>query len=73
MFWIFNAPICIFLIVHPYIFTTADEHGHAQLHLAWTICNMLQYMNNALHFFLYCLTSPKFRRELLNMLGLGLM
>lgn len=64
VFWVFNAPIVIFIIGHTYIVTAADDRGRAVVILGWTIVNILQYMNNALHFFLYCLTGPKFRQEL---------
>ncbi|BFZ00671.1 hypothetical protein BsWGS_03710 [Bradybaena similaris] len=64
MFWVFNAPIVIFIIGQTYIVTAADDRGRAMVILGWTIVNILQYMNNALHFFLYCLTGPKFRQEL---------
>lgn len=64
MFWILNAPIVIFVIGHTYFVESANGQGQATIILVWTIVNILQYMNNALHFFLYCLTGPKFRQEL---------
>ncbi|CAG5119402.1 unnamed protein product [Candidula unifasciata] len=67
VFWILNAPIVIFIIGQTYIITSADDRGRAVVILAWTIVNILQYINGALHFFLYCLTSPKFRQELKDM------
>ncbi|XP_061171968.1 neuropeptides capa receptor-like [Saccostrea echinata] len=48
------------------LFFNADSQGKqfARYKLAWTIGNMLQYVNSAGHFFMYFLTCPSFRDEL---------
>ncbi|KAH9498831.1 hypothetical protein Btru_005262 [Bulinus truncatus] len=63
-FWVLNAPIVIFIIGYTYWAQIVDERKRARLTLAWAVVNFLQYLNNAIHFFLYCLTGPKFRQEL---------
>jgi hypothetical protein len=35
----------------------------------WAVVNLIQYINNAIHFFLYCLTGPRFRSELKSMVS----
>ncbi|CAL1545331.1 unnamed protein product [Lymnaea stagnalis] len=67
-FWVLNAPIVIFIVGYTYWARGADDQVNAQLFLAWAVVNILQYINNAIHLFLYCLTSPKFRQELMTML-----
>ena len=55
-----TTPIGVYLIVHLYWYI--DNNSGLQ----WAIVNMLQYSNNAIHFFLYCITGSKFRSELRN-------
>lgn len=64
VFLVLTLPIVIYLIVYPYVLYDASDHVTAVLQLLWAIANMLQYTNNTIHFFLYCLTGPRFRREL---------
>ncbi|KAK6963127.1 hypothetical protein BgiMline_033260 [Biomphalaria glabrata] len=68
-FWALNAPIVIFIIGYTYWSKVIDDRKHARLSLAWAVVNCLQYSNNSIHFFLYCLTAPRFRRELCKLLG----
>ncbi|XP_062607987.1 mu-type opioid receptor-like [Saccostrea cucullata] len=65
VFLILTLPIAIYLVVYPKKIQDATGHGTAVLELIWAIANMLQYTNNTIHFFLYCLTGPRFRQELL--------
>lgn len=64
MFWLLNAPIVIFIIGYTYWIEGADDRKRAQLDLVWTTVNLLQYTNNACHVFMYCLTGPRFRKQL---------
>ncbi|XP_055954597.1 neuromedin-U receptor 1-like [Patella vulgata] len=45
----------------------ADPMEEAVLELGWAVANIFQYTNNSIHFFLYCLTGPRFRREFVSM------
>ena len=56
-----TTPIGVFLIKSDYL------NENKRIDFQWAIVNMLQYTNNAIHFFLYCLTGSKFRDELKSM------
>ncbi|XP_061165721.1 nociceptin receptor-like [Saccostrea echinata] len=73
MFLALTLPIAIYLIVYPNKIQDATDHGTAVLELIWAIANMLQYTNNTIHFFLYCLTGPRFRQEILKIFKLKAM
>ncbi|XP_021351458.1 FMRFamide receptor-like [Mizuhopecten yessoensis] len=64
LFLVLTAPIVIYLIGYNKWYVDASDHARAKMNLLWSFCNMMQYLNNAIHFFIYCLTGPKFRREL---------
>ncbi|KAK3094965.1 hypothetical protein FSP39_008421 [Pinctada imbricata] len=64
VFLLLTVPIVIYLIVHSYVNSTLSAHERAVTQLFWAIVNMLQYANNSIHFFMYCLTCPRFRKEL---------
>ena len=64
LFWLLTAPIVVFVIGYAYWAAEASARDTAELSLGWSLVNMLQYANNAVHFFLYCLTGPRFRQEL---------
>jgi len=64
VFLITTSPIQAFLIGEEYWFAKRTMNDIAKYKLWWSIVNMLQYLNNAIHFFLYCLTGPRFRDEL---------
>lgn len=59
-----TLPIAVYLIGYKFWVPGASKERRATLDLVWAISNFLQYMNNTIHFFMYCLTSPKFRKEL---------
>ena len=67
LFWLLTAPVVVFVIGHGYWAPGAGAERRAELALGWALVNVLQYANNAVHFFLYCLTGPRFRQELLAM------
>lgn len=66
MFVVTTLPIDIYLIIIPYLTADMDSqsHDYAMVKLGWAIVNMLQYLNNAIHFILYCLSSSSVRKEL---------
>ncbi|XP_033759856.1 G-protein coupled receptor 4-like [Pecten maximus] len=64
LFLLLTAPIVIYLIGYMKWYVDASDHARAKMNLLWCFCNMMQYLNNSIHFFIYCLTGPKFRREL---------
>ncbi len=67
-FLIAILPIQIFLTIQG-IWVGKPLHPHyaAQIQLYWAISNMLLYSNNAINFFLYILTSPRFRKLLIGL------
>ena len=66
VFLITTFPIQLFLIMEEYWYPTENRtnEDRASFNLGWAIVNVVQYSNNAIHFFLYCLTGPRFRHEL---------
>ncbi|XP_064609468.1 probable G-protein coupled receptor 139 [Liolophura sinensis] len=64
LFLFTTAPISIYLIGYPRWSRTADYNEFALLNLCWAIVNFLMYLNNSLNFILYCLSGPRFRREI---------
>lgn len=64
VFLLTTLPIVIFLIGIGEWSDTNDVHTLAIIEFVWCIVNILQYLNNAIHIFLYCLTGPRFREEL---------
>ncbi|XP_045201949.2 neurotensin receptor type 1-like [Mercenaria mercenaria] len=64
VFLITTSPIQAFLIGEEYWFPDKTQEQIAWYNFWWAVVNMLQYINNAIHFFLYCLTGPRFRNEL---------
>ncbi|XP_061165763.1 FMRFamide receptor-like [Saccostrea echinata] len=70
VFLALTLPIVVYLIVYPYVLYDATDHVTAVLQLLWAIANMFQYTNNTIHFFLYCMTGPRFRRELFKLFNI---
>lgn len=64
VYFVCTLPIAVYLIGYRYWVPGASVKNEAGLELFWAISNVLQYTNNAIHFFMYCLTSPKIRKEL---------
>ncbi|CAH1795610.1 unnamed protein product [Owenia fusiformis] len=63
-FLVLTCPLAIYLTFWKYWSKGATPHTKAVLDLAWAIINMLQYTNNGINFYLYCLSGPRFRGEL---------
>ncbi|CAH1797430.1 unnamed protein product [Owenia fusiformis] len=65
VFIICTAPIVIYLNFYTEWYPDEDDQSQmAKSDLHWAVCNMLQYSSNAINFLLYCVSGPKFRREL---------
>ena len=58
---ILTVPIGVYILYKPHMQNKDTKQ------LAWVIVIMLRYMNNVIHFFLYCCTGSKFRGELLDL------
>lgn len=67
VFLITTSPIQTFLIGEEYWFSDKTQEQIAWHNFWWAVVNMFQYINNSIHFFLYCLTGPRFRKELKSM------
>ncbi|ELT91330.1 hypothetical protein CAPTEDRAFT_70816, partial [Capitella teleta] len=68
-FLFLNLPSCIYFIgVGEQTWPTETLQDLLNNHIAYDIVNLLYYINNAINFFLYCLTGTKFRRVLLGIL-----
>ncbi|KAK6195558.1 hypothetical protein SNE40_000965 [Patella caerulea] len=67
VFMILSLPITVYLIGFQVWVSVADPMEEAVLELGWAIANIFQYTNNSIHFLLYCLTGPRFRREFVSM------
>ncbi|CAH1784826.1 unnamed protein product [Owenia fusiformis] len=65
-----TSPISVFFAYVNYIMY---HHGKipdqfvGSFQLAYAVCMMLHYCNNAVNFLLYCVTGPRFRKELIVM------
>ena len=67
MYLVTTAPISIYLIIiNAGWFDDVSPYTEAGVNLAWAVVNMLNYINNAINFILYCVSGPRFRRELLS-------
>jgi hypothetical protein len=64
VFFLTTAPISIFLILSAMLHKDADLQQRAYMALIWAVLNMILYTNNAVNFLLYCVSGPRFRREL---------
>lgn len=64
-----TIPICIYLL--PMVSGTATTaYAASQVDLWWAIVSTLATINHSINFVLYCLTSPRFRREFVAMVKL---
>ncbi|CAH1797431.1 unnamed protein product [Owenia fusiformis] len=65
VFIICTAPIVIYLNFYTKWYSDKDDELQtAKSELHWAVCNLLQYINNAINFLLYCVSGKSFRREL---------
>lgn len=67
LFFLLTAPVVVYDQYESHMDpATATERTWASLALAEVVATILEFTNNSIHFFIYCLTIPKFRQELVN-------
>ena len=64
-FFLTTAPLAVYIIMSEDLKSQATlvGDGHGQLKIVWACINILAYTNNAMNFFLYCISGPTFRKE----------
>lgn len=62
LFLLTTSPICIFLLIN---FDMESEEEHFYVSMIFDILNLIYYINNSINFFLYCITSRRFRQQFL--------
>ncbi|CAH1780743.1 unnamed protein product [Owenia fusiformis] len=68
VFIICTSPIVLYYNFKTTWYPDDEESTIAKADLHDAICNLFVYTNNSINFLLYCLSGPKFRRELRRML-----
>ncbi|XP_064626810.1 type-2 angiotensin II receptor-like [Lineus longissimus] len=63
-------PSVLFQVLVPNWIETKG-HNRAQYELIWAFLLMLSFTNSAINFLLYCLSGPRFRKELRSILGIA--
>ncbi len=63
-FLVFELPFGIYFLVQDHI----DNHAPTKRFLIWTCANILSYLDSTINFFLYFLSSQKFRNEIRSIL-----
>ncbi len=72
IFLITTAPIAIFLSTQNYWFPiTLPYYEYVKAEVIFAALNILAYMNNALNFLMYCISSSRFRRQLAKVIYRG--
>ena len=75
-FLLTTLPLRIYQVLETYISMEAIDNGDLQtlqnLVTAWAVCNLVWYTNFGINFFVYVLSGPRFRQELILMLKLCL-
>lgn len=67
-FAIISLPATVFMILETYLFNGTSARDISKRRLFWSIVSILMYSNNAVNFFLYCLSGSLFRAELKQMI-----
>ncbi len=67
MFLLTSTPISIYIVVTYKVWDSLSDEGKALADLWFPIVVLLAYVNHSCNFFLYCISGPKFRRELVQM------
>ena len=70
IFLLTTAPISIYLLIQENVKRSSTEEEDALNSLWWAIVVNVNYINHSCNFFLYCISGPRFRRELRGMFGL---
>lgn len=66
VFILLNCPVQVYLLNPQWFYYTGREG--ALMGLLWAVVSMLQYSNNGINFFLYCISGSKFRKEFMSLL-----
>ena len=64
-FIIISVPVCLYLVVEPYLFDSTSPHSIAKRKLTFAVVKVFLYCNNTFNFVLYCLSGSLFRKELI--------
>lgn len=67
MFVVLTAPLFMFRTYFNFVPHDGDIWSEAIYYLGHHICHKLWYCNNAVNFYLYCITGKKFRDDLLSL------
>ena len=59
-----TLPITTYFVGRPYWMRSRDPHDKAKMGLFYVVANMLQGVNHAINFVLYCVAGPAFRKQL---------
>ena len=70
IFLLTTAPISIYLLIQENVKQNTTQEEEALNSLWWAIVVNVNYINHSCNFFLYCISGPRFRRELRAMFGL---
>ena len=70
IFLLTTAPISIYLLIQENVKQSPTQEEAALTSLWWAIVVNVNYINHSCNFFLYCISGPRFRRELRGMFGL---
>ncbi len=71
VFLLGNTPLTLYLLLEHTWIQNPDPQVQAKATMGWSIVNMCLYSNNSINFFLYIVSSPRFRRELISMVYRG--
>ena len=63
IFLITSSPMCLNLVITPYIFDRRSKHDAAKMLLIQSVAQLLMYSNNTINFLLYTLSGKVFRNE----------
>ena len=64
VFFLTTAPTSIFLVIQEKVNQALTWETYALKQLWWAIVVNVNYINHSCNFFLYCISGPRFRREL---------
>lgn len=70
MFMLTTGPISVYILIEVVLRLSGRAEGkgfYTQTDYIWPVVNMVCYINNALNFYLYCLSGQRFRKDLLEL------
>ena len=66
---VFSAPVAVYLVYQNSWLDNAGLVWLGKMQVYWAIASIMSYFNNSMNFFLYCMSGPRFRKELVKMFG----